>query len=240
MKKITHFSTGLLILTLLPIAMSAQGQNLVTEKAIHAAVEEFVRAELKDQLAETERCEIHTRWQGNVEVVEGGATEIALRRVSTRPFRGPTMARAEIKVDGETIRALTVTVDTRVFAPVLVTSRGVRRGESISEDAVQIRERDVTSEDGYYSNFGQLEGMQFKRSVGLDRVITRTHVEFVPVVNRGDEVSLIVQTDNLQVTTLGVALQDGGVGERIRVKNQDSGKMLQGEILATGIVRIDL
>ena len=216
-------------------------QNLVSEQVIHRAVERFVHAELEGRVDRQKRFEINTRWQGDVELGIQGDVEIAVRRISVNPFHGPTMVRVELQVEGETRRALTVTVDTRFFKEVLVTTRGIRRGEDFTLDMFELIERDITEEkDGYYTDFAELTDLQAKRPLGFDRILAYRYVEKVPVVHRGDEVQLVVQAGNMQISTLGVALQDGGVGTRIRVRNLDSGKILRGEILDSRTLKVAL
>ena len=216
-------------------------QNLVSEQAVHQAVKRFVRAELEGWVEPQQRFEIFTRWQGDIELGVGGDVEISVRRISVQPFHGPTVVRVELQVAGETRRALTVTVDTRFFKEVLVTTRGIRRGEDFRADMFELIERDITAEkDGYFTDFEALAGLQAKRPLGFDRILTHRYVEKVPVVHRGDEVQLVVVTGNMRISTLGIALQDGGLGTRIRVRNVDSGKILQGEIVDSTTLKVTL
>ena len=216
-------------------------QNLVSEQVIHRAVEHYVQTELEGRVDRQQRFEIYTRWQGDVELEIQGDVEISVRRISVNPFHGPTVVRVELQVGGETRRALTVTVDTRFFKEVLVTTRSIRRGEDFTLDMFELIERDITAEkDGYYIDFSELTDLQAKRPLGFDRILTHRYVEKVPVVHRGDEVQLVVQAGNMRVSTLGVALQDGGLGARIRVRNLDSGKILRGEILDSRTLKVAL
>ena len=222
-------------------AGSAQAQTVVSEVAIHEAAREFVRDHLEAVDSSVERYEINIRWQGDVILLGEGDPQIAIRRISTQPFRGPTVLRAEIQLHGETVRVLTLTADTRIYRGVLVTTRTVRRGELFTEEMFDHRERDVTDvKSGYFSRFADLAGLQASRTIGFDRVIATDHAERVPVILRGGEVTLLLETDFMRITTRGKALQDGSVGERVRVKNRDTGKLLRGEVVDAGTVRIDL
>ena len=51
---------------------------------------------------------------------------------------------------------------------------------------------------------------------------------------------MTVVSKHMQLVTSGLALQDGGAGERIRVKNRDSGKIVSGRVEEDGTVRIGL
>ena len=240
MKLLIAIITATLAATL-AVSGSAHAQAVVTEAAIHAAVTDFVRDNLEGVDPTEERFEINTRWQGDVQLIGEGEADILLKRISSQPFRGPTVVRAELRIGGQTLRVLTLTVDTRIFRGVLVTTRTVRRGETFSEDMVEYRERDVTSEEnGYFTDFSELEGLQASRTMGFDRLVTPGYAEAIPVVFRGGDVTLILETNFLRLSTRGTALQDGSIGERIRVKNQDTGKLLRGEVVDAATVRIHL
>lgn len=214
-------------------------QNVVSEDAIHQAVERHVRAALQRQNPSQDRCEIHARWKGDVVLEEKGPVEIAVKPLSSRPLRGAGLVRVELKVKGETCRTLTVTVDTRIYRRVLVTSRAIRRGELLDEDLLDQEERDVTLlKDGCYSDMEQVRGMQARRPMNAGEILTRLHSQSVPLVRQGDVVELVVVGGGMELSAPGVALQDGGAGVRIRVRNQESGKILHGEVLAAGVVRM--
>jgi flagella basal body P-ring formation protein FlgA len=228
---------ALLLISLTSRALWAQ--TVVSEEAIHQAVERHVRAALARQNAAQERCEVHARWKGDVVLEEKGPVEIAVKPLSARPLRGAGLVRVELKVKGATCRALTVTVDTRIYRRVLVTSRAIRRGELLGAEMLEAEERDVTLlKDGFFSALEQVQGMQAKRPVNAGEILTRLHSQSVPLVRQGDEVELVVVGGGMELSALGVALQDGGAGARIRVKNRESGKILQGEVLATGVVHL--
>ena len=228
-----------LLVLLVPIG-PATAQNTIVAEDIAASVTAFVTQQLQGELAEDTRLEIETRWQGNV-VVATGEPQIRVRRASSRPLRGPTVLRVGIDAGGQTQRAMSVTADIRHLRPVLVASRMLRRGEALTLDLVELVECDITQlRHGYFTDFEALGNMQTRRSVVAGDVLTRNHVEAIPVVHRGDEVELVARTNQLAVSALGQAMQDGGIGERIRVKNSDSGKILYGQIIDAATIQVGL
>jgi len=72
----------------------------------------------------------------------------------------------------------------------------------------------------------------------VGQTVSHRHVQPVPVVHRGDDISMAVTTGTMSLLATGIALQDGGIGERIRVRNIESGKVVFGEILDAGTIRI--
>ena len=219
----------------------ASAQSTVAVEDIARAVEAFVQQELADNLEEPTRIEVHTRWQGEVTLEIAGKPQIRVRRASSRPLRGPTVLRVGIDVDGRTQRTMSVTADIRYMRPVLVASYMLRRGEVLEEAMVEIAERDITTlRNGYFTELAMLQDMQTRRSLAEGAVLTRNHIAPIPVVRRGAAVDLVARTTRFSATALGEAMQDGGVGERIRVKNSDSGKILYGQILDAYTIQIGL
>ena len=231
--------SSIFLISILLWSGTAEAENLVTEAAIHQSVSNFVHDALVDHVDSEERFEVQVRWQGDLVLEQSGEVEIAVKRLSSRAFRGPTIVRVELIVDERTERAMTVTADTRFFREVLVSTRNVRRGEALQAEMFELEECDITKQnEGYFFDFADLEGGRAKRSIGANRVVTQRHVEPVPVILRGEEVTLILETDNVRLSIKGKALQDGGIGQQIRVRNGDSRKVLQGEVIDAQTVRM--
>ena len=58
------------------------------------------------------------------------------------------------------------------------------------------------------------------------------------VVANGAEVRLVYVDGGLVIVTTGAALQDGGVGEVIKIRNSDSGVTVSGQVQADGTVQV--
>ena len=219
----------------------ALAQSKVSASDITKAVEVFVQQELEGSLEDEIRIEVNTRWQGVVELESAGEPQIRVRRASSRPLRGPTVLRVGIDVGGQTLKTMSVTADVRYLRPVLVASYLLSRGEALEESMVEMVERDITTlRNGYFTEPALLQDMQTRRSLAAGAVLTRNHVSAIPGVKRGTAVELVARTKRFIATALGEAMQDGGVGERIRVKNSDSGKILYGQILDAHTIQIGL
>ena len=221
--------------------------NVLTEEAVRNAVEDYVQARLErdseDGAKVQGRVEIKPRWQGDIlfEQPAAGRFELRVAPLSDKPLRGPTLVRVEISQGNTMLRALTVTVDTRFYREVVVMTRTVRRGKLLTQDMVELSERDVTNlKYGYFTTFEDLVGLKASRPVGAGDIVSRNHVKPIPLVHRGDEIVMTVVSKHMQLVTSGLALQDGGAGERIRVKNRDSGKIVSGRVEEDGTVRIGL
>ena len=68
-------------------------------------------------------------------------------------------------------------------------------------------------------------------------------IPFTGVSNRklvanGAEVTLVYAEDGLTIVTTGAALQDGSVGDLVRVRNSDSGVTVSGAVQPDGSVKV--
>jgi flagella basal body P-ring formation protein FlgA len=211
----------------------------VTAADLERAVDAYVRAELAPAIAAGERVSIACRWQQEVQVPGPEPAEIRVRRVAEGDLDGPTVLRASLVTENRISREVTLTAEIRRFRQVLVASRLIRRGEELGPTVLEVQEREVTGlADGYFTTMEQAAGMRLRRALGGGQVLTRLHAEAKPVVNRGEEVELVARGSGIEVSTEGIALEDGAVGARVRVRNAASGKVLFGQVTGAGTVRV--
>ena len=117
--------------------------------------------------------------------------------------------------------------------------RAVNRGDVISSrdivwQTVQI-DREVT---GLLTKPADIVGKEARKHLATGQTVRSSDVVSPTLVERGQIVDLIAQTSGLQVNMQGKALTAGGEGDRLIVKNTNSGKRVQGVVLATGAVLV--
>jgi flagella basal body P-ring formation protein FlgA len=124
---------------------------------------------------------------------------------------------------------------------VVVAAHSLSRGAVIGASDIMIQARNLQSEPfGYLTQGEQVVGMRTLRPIRAGAPIARSLVEEVPVVTRGQKVWLIAESPHLQVRMTGTALQDGAVGDRVRVQNRSSRKIVEGIVAQDGAIRISL
>ena len=129
---------------------------------------------------------------------------------------------------------MSVRVD--ILFPVVVASETLAPGELISPTQVEIRYIDQNSLRGMqFSDTSQLSGVRVKRRVAKNFPIFGNNLCFVC---KNDSVSIYVRSSNFVLKTVGEALQDGNIGDQIRVKNSSSNKELDAIVTAIGEVEV--
>jgi flagellar basal body P-ring formation protein FlgA len=129
------------------------------------------------------------------------------------------------------------TQDAKVYA--IVPTAVIYPGQTIS--AGQIRRVEVTNPNlsgDFASDYAQVEGMITKSTLLPEHAIYVSALRQPFAVSHGQQVRMVYNNGGLQITALGMPLDDGSVGEMIRVRNRDSGLVVSGTILGPGIVQV--
>ncbi len=128
-----------------------------------------------------------------------------------------------------------------VKGQVLVTTRPLARGERLTEEHVQLVERDLASlPRGYFDDPQPVLGQQTRRHLAADTVLNPQLIEAPRLVRRGEEVTLVADSNGFAIRSRGQALADGSSGEVIRVRSRDSKRIIEGRVLAAGVVKVTL
>ncbi|MCH1931867.1 flagellar basal body P-ring formation protein FlgA [Shewanella sp. A25] len=129
-----------------------------------------------------------------------------------------------------------MSVRVEILFPVVVASETLAPGELITPNQVEIRYVDQNTLRGLqFNDTTQLSGVRVKRRVAKNTPIFANNLCFVC---KNDSVSIYVRSSSFTLKTLGEALQDGNIGDQIRVKNSKSNKELDAIVTAIGEVEV--
>ncbi len=84
----------------------------------------------------------------------------------------------------------------------------------------------------------QVVGMALKHDVTPGLPLLPGDLMRPIVVARGSAVHMVLESEGLSLSAMGVALEPGGVGDRIRVQNPTSHVVVDGEVTAAGTLRV--
>src|SRR5690606_2241723 len=169
-------------------------------------------------------------------VVADGALALHVSRVSGTP-PGSMTAAVDIVVDGAVRRTVMVRCDALVALDVPVVTAPVARHDALTEDNVAVERREFASlprglllPEAVLAGPGA--GLRATRPLTPGTVLTDSMVEAAPVVLRGAPVTIVAATARIHVAAPGVALEDGRVGDVIRVQNSLSGQVIRARVAA--------
>jgi flagella basal body P-ring formation protein FlgA len=159
--------------------------------------------------------------------------------VATVPDRATPPSHMSVQVQCSQPRnwSVRVPVQLQLFRTVLVTSHALQRGDGLSLTDVRPEERDITRLGyGYVENLQQVAGRTLSRSLAKDTVLSPGALGGRRMVRAGDHVQLVARLGSIEVRADGVALGSGDNGARLRVRNENSGKIVDAMVSAPGVV----
>lgn len=203
-----------------------------THDEIYAVVERYIDNELQDQDAQISVRRLDTRLRlkhcsGPLDVFWApgarhvGATSVGVSCNTEKPWK------------------IYVRVDIAVTRSVLVAARTLRRGDLLAETDLTFEKRDTSRlGDQYLENAAQYIGYEVVQTINAGRTLSDRMLRPPKWVKRGQKVTLIAEGAGLEVKMMGEALSDGARGAVIRVRNSSSKKIVQGEVVEKGVVKV--
>ena len=132
-----------------------------------------------------------------------------------------------------------IPVEVEVRKQVWVARQPLPRGHLITREDLAADIRDVSRmTSGYQSDPDALVGRRLRSSVLAGRVLTPGLLEANNILSRGQTVTLMVASGDLQIRMAGKALMDGALNERIRVENLNSGRVVEGIVRSMELVEV--
>lgn len=92
---------------------------------------------------------------------------------------------------------------------------------------------------GYFTDPDELTGTVLKRALGAGVILTNQVLQSAQGIVRGQAVTLMAETGGVEVRMKGRAMSEGGVNQRIKVRNESSGKILEGIARSSQLVQVN-
>lgn len=118
--------------------------------------------------------------------------------------------------------------------------RVIYPGQTIEADMVKLvaLNRDMPNAERSIQSLDALVGKVATKTILPNRLILPSAVIEGNIVEAGQNVRVVYQTDTISISMLGVALEDGIVGDTIRIRNQDSARIIAGRISNDGTIYV--
>ena len=91
---------------------------------------------------------------------------------------------------------------------------------------------------GYFTDAKALIGKQTSRRINQTKILTPNLVKDPLLVKRGEHVDLIAESGHYAIRMSGQAMMNGSRGDRIRVKNLSSQRIIEGVVTERGEVTV--
>lgn len=135
-----------------------------------------------------------------------------------------------------------ITVEGRydILIEVPSLARRLYRGDMIKNDDLEwiaITER--KAKPGTIISKNDLIGRILNRRISAGRPMRDRDISMPHIIDKGNLVQMIYRKDNMELKTNGRALDDGSIGQVIRIKNEKSGSIIQARVEPSGNVLVN-
>lgn len=129
----------------------------------------------------------------------------------------------------------------RVRLPVVTAARAVLSGTVLGKDDVTVATMDITDRTNQFlTKTDDALGKRVARALAPGEMVNPGTLANPVLVRRGAEVIVRARTGELEIQASGKALSDGAVGQRVRVQNVTSLRIVEGWVMADGSVSISM
>ena len=164
-------------------------------------------------------------------------TELSTR--SSPPYRGRISVTVALYVGEQLVKRAVVSPYVELLDRVVVSSRSLVKGRVITQEDLAYASRDrAASPTDVVRKLESIVGLRAKRGISSDQLVRSGDFESVPIVERGDRVTLVLIQGPLLIQSAGLARETGGMGDWIRVVNLDSKRELTGRVDREGRVHV--
>lgn len=128
-----------------------------------------------------------------------------------------------------------------IAKPILVAMNTIAKGEVISVEMLALEKTNVAKlAGGYFTDPNLIIGKTVTMTLMPGSPITAKVIASPTLIKRGQMVEIVAVGNGIEVHHKGQALSDGALGDMVSVKNLTSKRSLEGQVAASGIVKIQI
>ena len=121
---------------------------------------------------------------------------------------------------------------------IVVPAHDINRGDTISESDLTYATVDGAQLiSGVPTKMDEVKGMQARRTLSAGQAFRSDDVRRPIVITKGQTVTMEFEEPGVQLTAMGRAMSEGGVGDTVTVQNPASYRMISAVVAAPGTVR---
>ena len=122
----------------------------------------------------------------------------------------------------------------RIVVPV----HDITRGDTISESDLTYTTVDGAAlMSGVPTKIDEVKGMQARRMLSAGQPFRGDDVRKPIVITKGETVTMQFVVPGVELTAMGRAMSEGGIGDTVTIQNPASYRMISGIVTAPGTVR---
>ncbi len=142
-----------------------------------------------------------------------------------------------IDQDSFSSQKIQATVKFDRIVKVVVAKRDIPKNKLITIEDVQLAEKEIRGRD-YFHKYEEVLGSRAKRDIKEGTILKKYMIVPSYKVKKGRKVKIIYTKGNIRIELLGRALQNGKIGDVVKIKNISSGKVVRCKVIGKDLVTV--
>jgi len=229
----------ILILTTSLVLTSAVDAAVLNSDFIKKQIKTNIEAELNNLNIKKADIKINKLPYKNINIPEG-KVEIKTSK-NIRNYSYSSILKTDILVDGLKVKSFGVPVEIKVYDKVWVLKDNLKKNSSLSYSNLALEEKQINifSKDALKKDFQPI-GYLTTKNLKSEAILTTKNIKRTPFVVKNSPVSIMFKTPYVNVTLPGMAMEEGNMGDYIRVKNDRYRKNFVGKIVGKNIIKVNI
>ena len=135
-------------------------------------------------------------------------------------------------------KTLYITGSLQTKAKAFVTTKNMAMGEKLESAELRNEEIEIAFASDAFANEQDFIGRVLNKGVSLGRPIYKSDLKKEIVVSRGQMIRVLSGNEMFEVSSQMLAEEAGAVGDYVKLKNTETQKMLSGQVVERGLVRV--
>ena len=242
--EIRYFSRQYLQYLLRREGVDPQDFSFPDQVAVETNLQKIAGAELREKIRDLlaeKKPEIIIEFSRGIDDIHypAGTLELLVETGNNLRIPGNNTLNLELRIEGDTWEQLRVPAFLDREIKVFRAGQDLDSGNIITSDCLA-GDRVLHSQapTGFIDATRDLEGYRVRRNLQAGTIICSHHLEEVPLVERGDRVTLELKQPGFAISLPGEAMQSGNPGSEIMVRNLFSGGTMRGRVTDQGTIEI--
>ena len=141
------------------------------------------------------------------------------------------IVRFEVLAGAESAGTWQAVVQAKVWREIWIARNGLRRGQEITEADLGLERRDVlVLREALADPGATTRALQAADAVQAGAPVLQRHLRLLPVIHRGQAVTVVLSDGLLELVMKAEALEDGAPGQIVRLRNLTSRREIRGKV----------
>ena len=164
---------------------------------------------------------------------------VAITELPTGGLSGTFFLSVKVSSGGELVGDWQVPLRAQLWQEVWVAPSRLDRGQALDRSLLAVQKVDVLREkQPLISAESDPSALDLTTSVAAGRPLTRRDVAGRPVIRKGQVVEVVAQQGLLAISMKALALESGAAGDLIKLRNLESRREINGQILNESKVQV--